>query len=61
MINQQYYILILLGTPDGRTFNIPDEYQPTNLHKELQTSQIFAKVKKTPIQKSMDKSNKRVI
>lgn len=39
--------LTSIDTTDGRTFNIPDEYQPTNLHKELTTSQTFSKVKKT--------------
>lgn len=39
--------LTSIGTKDGRTFDIPDEYQPMNLHKELTTSQAFAKVKKT--------------
>ncbi|KYQ51731.1 hypothetical protein ALC60_09159 [Trachymyrmex zeteki] len=37
--------LTSIGTPDGRTFAIPDEFQNTNLHKELITSQVFGRVK----------------
>jgi len=36
-----------IDTPDGRSFAIPDEYQPTSLHKELITSQVFGRVKNT--------------
>lgn len=39
--------LISIGTPDGRTFNIPDEYQPTSLHTELTKTQSFGKIKNT--------------
>lgn len=39
--------LISIGTPEGQNFGMPEEYQPTNLHKALITSQVFAKVKKT--------------
>lgn len=39
--------LTSLGTPNGRTFGIQDEYQNTNLHKELITSQVFGKIKNT--------------
>jgi len=36
-----------IGTLDGRSFAIPDEHQPANLHKELTTSQVFGRVKNT--------------
>lgn len=39
--------LISIATADGCTYGVPDEYQPTNLHKELTTSPVFAKIKKT--------------
>lgn len=39
--------LISLGTPDGRSFAIPEDLQPTNLHKELITSEIYRRVKTT--------------
>lgn len=39
--------LTSIATPDDRTFDIPEEYQPTHLHKELTATQVFAKVKKT--------------
>lgn len=38
--------LTSIGTLDGRSFAIPDEYQPTSLHKELITSQVYGRVKK---------------
>jgi len=57
--------LTSIGTPDGRTFGLPDELQSTNLHKELITSQVFGRIKNTldileyfkkekPIQESLD-------
>jgi len=39
--------LTSIGTPDGRTFGLPDELQSTNLHKELITSQVFSRIKNT--------------
>lgn len=39
--------LTSIGTPDGRSFTVPDEYQPTSLHKELITSQVYGRVKNT--------------
>lgn len=37
--------LTSLATPDGRTYAIPEEFQPVNHHKELITTEIFVKVK----------------
>lgn len=39
--------LTSIGTPDGRLFAIPDEYQPTSFHKELITTQVFGRIKNT--------------
>lgn len=39
--------LTSIGTLDGRVFAIPDELQPTNLHKELTASQVYGRVKNT--------------
>ncbi|KAF9420923.1 hypothetical protein HW555_002906 [Spodoptera exigua] len=39
--------LTSISTPDGRSFTVPDEYQPTSLHKELITSQVYGRVKNT--------------
>ncbi|XP_045446822.1 uncharacterized protein LOC123655018 [Melitaea cinxia] len=36
-----------IGTPDGRVFEIPAEYQPTSLHKEITNTTNFVKVKKS--------------
>lgn len=36
-----------IGTPDGRTFLIPNEYQQANLHTELIKTTPFAKIRKT--------------
>lgn len=37
--------LTSLGTPDGRTYAVPEEFQPVTLHKELITTDVFVKVK----------------
>jgi len=57
--------LISIGTPDGRSFTIPDEHQPINLHKELTETQTFEKIKKTlskktPVKKSLDNVIQRI-
>ncbi|KAK0169036.1 hypothetical protein PV327_002785 [Microctonus hyperodae] len=39
--------LTSIGTPDGRSFAIPDEYQPTHIHIELITSQVYSRVRNT--------------
>lgn len=39
--------LTSISTPEGRTFGLPDEYQPTTLHTELITTNIFPKIKKS--------------
>lgn len=43
--------LTSIGTLDGRSFAIPDEYQPTNLHKELIMSQVYGRVKNTLVKR----------
>ncbi len=37
--------LTSIGTPDNRTFLIPDEFQNVVLHKELVKTKVFDKVK----------------
>lgn len=44
--------LTSIGTQDGRSFAIPDEYQPTSLHKELTTSQVYGRVKNTLLKRN---------
>lgn len=39
--------LTSIGTPDGHTFAVQDEYQPITLHKELMKSQVYNRVKNT--------------
>ena len=39
--------LTSIGTLDGYSFIIPNEYQPINLHTELMKTQALAKIKKT--------------
>ncbi|KAK7871662.1 hypothetical protein R5R35_009031 [Gryllus longicercus] len=39
--------LTSIGTPDGRTFALPDEMQNTLLHKDLTETQMFGKIKNT--------------
>uniref|UniRef100_A0A6P7HHF1 Uncharacterized protein LOC114348786 n=1 Tax=Diabrotica virgifera virgifera TaxID=50390 RepID=A0A6P7HHF1_DIAVI len=34
-----------IGTPDGKTFLLPDEFQPANLHKEVCKTQVYARIK----------------
>lgn len=44
--------LTSIGTQDGRSFAVPDEYQPTTLHKELITSQAYIRVKNTLVKRN---------
>lgn len=34
-----------IGTPDGRTFGIPYEYQPVSWHKEIMKTNHYSKIK----------------
>lgn len=36
-----------IGTSDGKTYGIPAEYQPANLHKIITNTSNFAKIRKT--------------
>ncbi|XP_046614680.1 uncharacterized protein LOC124309826 [Neodiprion virginianus] len=44
--------LTSIGTLDGRSFAIPDEYQPTTFQKELITSQVYIRIKNTLVKRN---------